>query len=115
MSSESQKSWISPMVAVAYVAVGFTGLLMMLHVHWGGVHPLHIWSGVIFVIAATVHLLLNWRVFASYFKSGKVVMLTACGVLLSLLMVVAVPSKGKMNRHHRSSVTHLNTQAQPRR
>lgn len=114
MSSESQKSWVSPIVAVACVAVVLTGLLMMFHVHWRGVHPLHLWSGVLFGVAVTVHLLLNWRVFVSYFKNGRVVLMTACGMLLSILILVAVPSKGKMDRHHRGSGPHLNAQAQPR-
>lgn len=94
MKNYAQKPWLSPFVAVTYVAVAITGILMLLHVKAPGVHSLHQWGGVLFAVAGTIHLLLNWRMLVSYFTftKQKAIWGTAFGVLALILITLVVPA-----------------------
>ena len=85
------KSWLSPFIFVIFAAISITGILMMFHVRVPGFHALHQWGGIAFVVAAIVHLILNWRMFAKYFSNKKAVIGMAAAVLLSVFIVSAAP------------------------
>ncbi len=86
----SHKTWLSPLLALSYVAVSLTGILMLFHWKFPGMYQLHQWGGLLFVIAGGVHLFMNWRVFMAYFKNRKhaVAGLVAGAVAIALLMAV---------------------------
>jgi thiosulfate reductase cytochrome b subunit len=65
------KPAISAFVFGLFAAVSLTGLLMFFHVRLPGARPVHEWIGLLFVAAALVHLTLNLRQFAAYFKLWK--------------------------------------------
>ncbi|WP_049785094.1 DUF4405 domain-containing protein [Desulfotalea psychrophila] len=86
-----KRSLISPFIAVTYITVAITGILMMFHLRIQGIGALHQWGGVLFIIGGMIHLSLNWRVFTSYFKSNRSVLSVCAGVLALLLILLVAP------------------------
>lgn len=95
-----QKSWASPFIAVTFVAVSITGILMMFHLKLPGVYPIHQWGGCLFILAGAFHLLLNWREFVSYFRNNLAISSTLIGILALILIAVFLPSHEHENGHH---------------
>lgn len=92
MSTKSKKVCLSPFVAVTYLAVSVTGVMLLMHMKYPGVYPVHKWGGILFVVAGIIHLLLNWRAFASYCKSLPGVAGLLAGVVMMLIIATAIPS-----------------------
>lgn len=79
----SWRAFISVTTALSFVAMSVTGVVLFVTppgriAHWTGWRmlalrkdqwgALHIWFSLIFMIAAVLHLYLNWRSFLSYFR-----------------------------------------------
>ncbi len=92
MSGKIRKTWLTPFMAVTYIAVAATGVIMLFHAKMPGLYSLHKWGGLIFVIAGVTHLMLNWRIFASYFKKSHAVWGACLGVIAMLVVAIAFPS-----------------------
>lgn len=93
IAKSTHKSWISPLLAVTFIAVSLTGILMLFHIRLPGMHPIHKWGGLLFVAAGVVHLLLNWKVFASYFKNSRSVWAASLSVAALIFIVMASPAR----------------------
>ncbi len=79
---------ITPITAAFFLLVSLTGILLLLHVPSRAVKETHELIGVLFVIGAAVHLVLNWRCFTSYLKSRVTVVAGAViGILFAFLLV----------------------------
>lgn len=78
------RAFISVITAISFVGMSVTGVVLFVTppgrvAHWTGWRiwaltkdqwaGLHIWFSLIFMIAAVLHLYLNWRLFLSYFRS----------------------------------------------
>ncbi len=88
----SKRSWVSPITAISFLAVGISGLMMFFHVgHF--VRPMHEIVGILFCIMGAIHLVLNWRVFLNYFRSRRVVVLSMIVVALTSLLLFAGPDR----------------------
>ncbi|MFT5699651.1 MAG: hypothetical protein ACI8ZB_002512 [Desulforhopalus sp.] len=99
MLNSTHKPCISPFVAVTYAAVAVSGILMLFHIKLQGVHTIHQWAGILFLIGGATHIFLNSRVLLSYFKKTKAVYGTLAGVLTIVLLVSLFPFKGDGQRH----------------
>ncbi len=100
------RAFISVTTGLSFVAMSVTGIVLFVTppgriAHWTGWKmlaltkdqwgALHIWFSVIFMVAAILHLCLNWRCFLSYFRNKArqafavrrewVVALLLCGVV----------------------------------
>jgi hypothetical protein len=80
------RSFVSPAVAFTFTVVSVTGILMLFDI--GDVDDLHMWMGVSFAIAGTMHLAINWRALVVHFRGRRILawgaaMLLICAVLLS--------------------------------
>lgn len=111
MKSSTQKSWISPLIGITFIAVTITGFLMMFHLKLPGVYPIHLWGGVIFAIGGMIHLLLNWREFSSYFKNSMAIWSTTIAVMALILIALFVPSNKHGERQHDRLKSNHNYQA----
>ncbi len=87
---KDNRGWICALVAVTFAALAISGIMMMLHIKL----PLdlklaHIVTGIFFVVAGAVHLALNWKTFASHFKSRPAIITTvaAAAVIVALLFI----------------------------
>ncbi len=78
------RAFISVATALSFVAMSVTGVVLFVTppgriAHWTGWRMLaltkdqwaaqHIWFSLVFMIAAVLHLCLNWRAFLSYFRT----------------------------------------------
>jgi nitroreductase len=88
LSSSTSRTWVSPIVAVTFVIVSVTGILMLLHVQTSGMNNLHEWIGVLFVAAGLFHLVLNWKVFLPYLKKRIGVAAAVFALLLGVALYV---------------------------
>lgn len=81
------KSLITPITAALFIIVAFTGVLLLFHVGSGTAKEIHEMLSVLFVVAAVLHLILNWRVFASYLKKPATIGL---GVVVVVVLVLTL-------------------------
>jgi nitroreductase len=88
LSSSTSRTCVSPIVAVTFVIVSVTGILMLLHVQASGINNLHEWIGVLFVAAGLFHLVLNWKAFLPYLKKRIGVAAAAFALLLGVALYV---------------------------
>ncbi len=100
MQRFTNKSVISPFIAVTYFTVAITGILMLFHFKLPGIHSVHQLGGVVFIFGSIIHLLLNWRIFASYFNNGKAIFGVLAGVLTLLFILVVSPPEQNRERFH---------------
>lgn len=103
MQKAATRSIVSPFVAVTYALVAFTGLLMLFHLTLPGMHSLHQWAGILFVIGSVIHLVLNWKAFKSYFKNRKALIGALAGVLAVIFILLAFPSRWEGEGYHERS------------
>ena len=103
MIKPMQKSWLSPFLFITYLATSITGIFMLFHIKFPGLYPVHKWGGLAFVIAGVFHVIINWRMFASYFNKGNfkrnATLGTVIGLLLIIAIAIAIPSKGGYGGH----------------
>jgi Na+/melibiose symporter-like transporter len=52
---------VDPLLLVAFLLTGATGILMFFHIHFKGMGELHKWAGNLFVLAGLVHLYPNFK------------------------------------------------------
>ena len=85
MSNILKKPWISPFVAITYLVVAVTGLMMMFHFKNGTIFNLHQWLGIFCLVATIFHLANNWRVFTAYFQNKKWFAPVIAAIILALV------------------------------
>ena len=83
-----RKNWLSPLVGIFFVAVGLSGTLMLFHLRFGGLKSMHEWIGLAFVVAAALHVLLNWRTLICYCKTRAAILSITVGFLLCGLFML---------------------------
>lgn len=86
-----ERTWISPLAGVAFAVMAVTGALIFFNIKNGPLMVLHEWFGWVFIIAGMLHLLLNWRSFASYFTQRKAqgTFLVVTGLIVCLIFIGA--------------------------
>ncbi len=82
-----KKSWVGPLTVAGFGLVAVSGVLMLFHAHrtLPGLKSMHEWMGLLFTVAAALHLALNWRAFLGYFRGG----LHAWGIAAAVLVLGA--------------------------
>ncbi len=87
-----QRSFVTPLVTATFAIVGLSGVLMLLHVKNATVKESHELVGLLFVIAAAVHLALNWSCFLTYLR--KPLTITLGVVVIALVVLMFAGSQG---------------------
>jgi hypothetical protein len=93
-----QRTWVSPVVALSFAAVGISGVLMLLEVRFTGMKTLHEWVGVTLVASGTVHLLLNWKALLGYLRNRSAIAALAAVAVLCLVLFFAVSGESPERR-----------------
>ena len=105
----SWRSFVSVLTALSFIVLTFTGVVLFIvppgrianWTDWKFLAltknqwiALHDWSSIIFVIASVIHLLFNWKLFVSYFRSKTSKMFALRTEWLAALVICAVVCAG---------------------
>lgn len=91
----THRSWVSPITTGCFLALGITGLMMMSHVHMGGIRALHEGMGILFCIVGIFHLVINWRALLGYLRTRKGMIAAAAIIVLGAFMLFGEGEKGE--------------------
>lgn len=91
MLGVNQKPWVSSFIAIMFIVVSVSGLFLLYHLKSPGIHQLHQWGGILFIAGGICHLVLNWRIFVSYFKNARMVWGSITGVVVLALLISLFP------------------------
>jgi len=92
------KTWVSPSLAIGFLVIYVTGILLFFDVENRLIMNLHQWIGLIFIGVSVFHLVINWKSFLSCFKKRPAIISICVVSIISLL--IAVSSE---NRDHRKN------------
>jgi len=98
------RPWVSPVVAISFVAVAGTGVLMLAHAGDRGLRGLHETAGLAFAAAGVLHLVINWRAFLAYFRRPAALVALVVTTALCLALALAPGGAGdpaRGGRFHR--------------
>ena len=95
---DTLKENLSPFMTVVFLVIAVTGLLMSFDIHVAGMGYLHKWLGIIFIIAGTVHLFLNWRRLRIYLTGRPAKAMILLAVLVAIL--VGISGHSEHEREH---------------
>ena len=106
MPSKNVRTSLHPSLALSFIIVGLTGILMLLHIDARGVKHLHEWMSIVFLILCIVHLVLNWKALRAHLRNGPVLMSVIGICLLSALLLFGAGGKGQNSRYGGSGAGH---------
>jgi len=90
--------WISPVTTSTFFVLSVSGLFLAFHVSAGNMRSVHEWMGYLFVGIGLLHLILNWKPFASYFrKRMATVSIVVCLLASGALLLTKVQHRGAEN------------------
>ncbi len=91
MGKALTRSTLSPIVGLTFTVVVITGILALLRLGGHTTMSFHQWAGVVFAVAATLHLAANWRTFLNYLKKNTRKSVTVSAVIaVALLLTTAL-------------------------
>lgn len=81
---KNQRIWVTPLVAATFLVVGGTGVAMFFHASTSLGRAIHEWLGWGVVVAAVLHMVINWGAMKSYLgrNSGKIILGAAVAALV---------------------------------
>jgi hypothetical protein len=81
--------WVTPLTTGTFVVVGSTGVALFFHANTSLGKVLHEWLGWLLVVAAILHVVINWNALLGHLKrlGGRVIV----GVFSLVLIVALVP------------------------
>lgn len=94
MSKFLNKTFLSTSLALSFLVVTITGIIMLFHIRGGAIKGIHQMIGLVFIISALFHLAANWRIFKSYLTRAKRTIIIAAGVILALVLLIGLIDKG---------------------
>ncbi len=95
---DKYRKLISAIAGISFLFTGITGLIMKFAFKSHGFNEVHVWFGVAMVVAATLHLVLNWRIFAGYFRDKRLYALAI--PFLALLLVSGFMANDQKDGEH---------------
>lgn len=78
---------ISVITGISFFFVGLSGLLMKFAFKSQWLNEIHIWTGIVMVVVAALHLILNWKPFAGYFQRRWLYALAVPFLAYAVMMV----------------------------
>ena len=89
------RKYVTPLMALSFIVVALTGILMLLHIKSRPIGHLHEWMGFFFVVAGIIHVMLKWETLKAYLRQRPMQISAAVVLLLS----VALLSGGSQGQH----------------
>lgn len=96
------RTFASPLMIAAFLAVAVTGILMLLGYREGLVTPVHEWSSLIFVLGAVLHIAIHWKPTLAHVKRPLGAALLALFLLITMIAVIPQGQGSGGNPGHKS-------------
>lgn len=82
------RNYVTPFISLVFFVVGLSGLLMFLHLFDGYTEVVHEYLGVLFVVCAVFHIILNWKALKIHFKKGVFIPALLGILTISVILIV---------------------------
>lgn len=82
------RNFVTPLIALVFLVVGFSGVLMYFHLFDGYTEIVHEYLGLTFVVFSIFHIIINWGDLKSHFRkkifipAGIVVLVISIGFIV---------------------------------
>ncbi len=86
--------WGTTFILWSFVVTAVTGVLLFVHIRAGATETLHIWVGLLMVLAFVPHVMRNWRAFVGYLRRPATYAALAFTVLVSVALAYPVLTGG---------------------
>jgi len=93
-----KRSLVTPITTALFAVVAFTGILMLLHIQSRMIKEFHELMSLLFVVAAGLHLAVNWNAFVLHLRKPLTMALGAVVVALVVLMLTSRESGSRGGR-----------------
>ena len=84
-NASTLRAWLSPLTAVAFAAIGLTGVLMFFHVRLPGITVFHEVIGLLFVTVGAIHVAYNARALLAYLRRTPGILAALLGVAVCVV------------------------------
>lgn len=111
MNLHPHRSWITPLVAGAFLLSAVTGALMFFHLDSGLNKLAHEWLSWLLLAAIVLHVLLNLPAFKRYFSQRTARWVLLAAVVVLALSFFSVPGKSRKPEPAFAPVVHALAQA----
>ena len=91
---------ISPAVAITFMSVAGTGVLMLCDLKGGNLRGLHEIAGLVFAAAGLIHLIVNWRPLRACFRRPVALVFFGVATAICVLALVTPGREHNRGRHH---------------
>lgn len=91
------KKLATPLAIPLFMVIAVSGTMMFFHVGEGLVKEFHEWLGIVFVVAAILHVYRNWQSFKKYFQQRLSWAVLALTVVVTLAFVAPAGLLGQRN------------------
>ena len=88
MTKKNTRTYLNPSLALTFLIVAVTGVLMLFHLGGGGIRSLHEWMSIVFLIVSAVHLVLNWKFLWACLRRGPVIVSMVVILILSVFLIL---------------------------
>lgn len=90
-----EKKWVTPLVTGSFLLVAITGILMFFHIDTGLNKVAHEWLGLIMVLGAVLHIVVNLKGFNQMFNNTVGKTIVGVFVLVLGLSFINLGGEGK--------------------
>lgn len=90
-----EKKWVTPLVTGSFLLVAITGILMFFHIDTGLNKVAHEWLGLIMVLGAVLHIVVNLKGFNQMFSNTMGKTIVGVFVLVLGLSFINLGGEGK--------------------
>lgn len=83
-----KRNYVTPFISLIFLVVSISGLLMFFHLFDGYIEVVHEVLGLVFVVCAIFHIVLNWKALRIHFKKGVFLPALLATLTLSAIFIV---------------------------
>lgn len=83
------RNYITPFISLVFLVVGISGLLMLFHLFDGYTEVVHEILGLLFIICAIFHIILNWKALKIHFKKDVFFPALLGLLVLSVILIIS--------------------------
>lgn len=87
MSGIADRAWLSPFLAISFLMVASTGIILMFHVRIFPVMIVHEFMSFFFCVAGVLHTWANRKPLFGYLRQRKAKVSLAAGIVMGLIFV----------------------------